>query len=188
MLFEPESILMLIKKCAVFLHAYIKEFRKAGANGIVMAEPAAGLLSPDQCDEFSSAFIREIVKDVQDENFLYILHNCGNTGHVTKSMVSTGARALHFGNKIDISRVLEEVPQNIIVMGNIDPAGIFRMAPPEQVGKISAELLTVTRKYRNYVISSGCEIPPGVRKENFKAFFYTVEKFNLVSASSLDSR
>ncbi|HET6437687.1 MAG TPA: hypothetical protein VFG59_06485, partial [Anaeromyxobacter sp.] len=63
-----------------------------------MAEPAAGLLSAEQCDEFSSAYVRGVVEAVQDSSFLFVLHNCGHRGHVTSSMVSTGARGLHFGN------------------------------------------------------------------------------------------
>ena len=31
-----------------------------------MAEPVAGLLTAGLCDEFSSAFIKDIVKQVQD--------------------------------------------------------------------------------------------------------------------------
>jgi len=176
LLFEPEIIITLLEKCSAFLNKYIQEFKRAGANGIIMAEPAAGLLSSDQCDTFSSDFIRKIVKDVQDDKFLFILHNCGNTGHVTGSMVSTGARALHFGNRIDLAKVLDEVPGDIIVMGNIDPAGIFRMGDPGSMTSACNDLLCSNADHRNFVISSGCEIPPGVSDENYRAFFDAVRK------------
>lgn len=54
-------------------------FKLAGSNGIIIAEPATGLLSPAQCDEFSSQYVKRIVEAVQDDYFLVILHNCGNT-------------------------------------------------------------------------------------------------------------
>ena len=72
------------------------------SDGVVMAEPAAGLLSDEDCTQYSSVFIKEIVEKVQDDHFTVILHNCGNTGHCTKAMVATGAAAYHFGNKIDM--------------------------------------------------------------------------------------
>jgi len=178
MLFEPEVILKLVDKCKDFLTSYISEFKRVGANGIIMAEPAAGLLSSEQCDNFSSDFIRSIVNNVQDNEFLFILHNCGNTGHVTQSMISTGARGLHFGNRIDLLKVLEEVPADILVMGNIDPVGILKMSDPKKVSYACQEMLNVTSEYKNYILSSGCEIPPGVSFENFNSFFESVRRYN----------
>jgi uroporphyrinogen decarboxylase len=99
-------------------------------NRILIAEPAAGLLSAVLCDEYSSRFIKDIVRDVQDDPFLCILHNCGNTGYVTRSMLSTGAGALHFGNRINLLDVLEEVPKKILVLGNLNPVGVFKMSVP----------------------------------------------------------
>jgi uroporphyrinogen decarboxylase len=177
-LIEPDSIHILLEKCSAFILEYAKEFKKLGANGIIMAEPAAGLLSPDMCDEFSSKYIKKMVFELQDNNFLFILHNCGNTGHVTQSMVSTGAGALHFGNKIDLPTALLEVPEDILVMGNLDPVGVFRMASPESVYQTTFELLQKTANHKNFIISSGCDIPPGVPMENIEAFFAAVQSFN----------
>ena len=44
-----------------------------------MAEPLAGLLSPDLAQEFSADYVKQIVDAVQDDNFLVVYHNCGNT-------------------------------------------------------------------------------------------------------------
>jgi uroporphyrinogen decarboxylase len=174
---EPDTMKMLLRKCSDFLLEYVREFKKIGANGIIMAEPAAGLLSAALCDEFSSGYIKEIVSDVQDDSFIFILHNCGNTGSVTQSMLSTGARALHFGNTIDIVRVLQEVPKNIIVMGNLDPVGVFKLSKPREVFTTTLELLHRTAGYDNFIISSGCDTPPGVPRENIQAFFDAVNEF-----------
>ena len=43
-----------------------------------MSEPLAGLLSPQLIDEFSTDYVREIVSALQDKNFIFIYHNCGN--------------------------------------------------------------------------------------------------------------
>ncbi len=175
---EPDMIKSLLRKCTDFLLQYVKAFKAVGANGIIMAEPAAGLLSGDMCDEFSSNFIREIVDEVQDENFLFILHNCGNTGQATQSMISTGAKALHFGNKIDLVNVLNEVPQNILVLGNLDPVGIFKMSDKENVYLETLKLLEKTAAHKNFIISSGCDLPPGVPLENVNAFYKALDSFN----------
>ena len=41
------------------------------------------------------------------------------------------------------------------------------------------ELLEQTFSYKNFVISSGCDIPPGTPVENIEGFFTKVEEFNL---------
>ncbi len=175
---EPDLVKLLLRKCTDFLLQYVNEFKKVGASGIIMAEPAAGLLSGDMCDEFSSNYIKEIVDEVQDDNFLFILHNCGNTGQATNSMVSTGAKALHFGNKIDVTNALAEVPDEIIVLGNLDPVGVFKMADQQFVYNETLKLLEKTSSHKNFIISSGCDLPPGVPLENVNAFYKAVKEFN----------
>jgi len=77
-LIEPEGSHELLEICTGFLIKYAKAYKDAGCDGIIIAEPAAGLLGRDECHEFSSAYVRRIVENVQDENFIVILHNCGN--------------------------------------------------------------------------------------------------------------
>lgn len=107
---NPEAANSLLKKCSDFILRYCMALKATGVNGVVMAEPAAGLLSDEDCTQYSSVFIKEIVEKVQDDHFTVILHNCGNTGHCTRAMVATGAAAYHFGNKINMVEALKEVP------------------------------------------------------------------------------
>lgn len=72
---EPDMVHIILEKATEFLIKYCKEYKKAGANGVVMAEPLAGLLSPALADEFSAEYVRRIVKEIQDEEFLMIYHN-----------------------------------------------------------------------------------------------------------------
>ena len=85
---NPRAAHELLQKCTSFIEKYCQALKETGANGVMMAEPAAGLLSNDDCLTFSSQYVRQIVERVQDDHFILILHNCGNTGHCTKAMVS----------------------------------------------------------------------------------------------------
>jgi uroporphyrinogen decarboxylase len=178
MLSDPDGILALLETCTGFLETYAAAFAATGVNGLVMAEPAAGLLSPAQCDAFSSAFVARLVRKVQNDRFAVVLHNCGNTGGQNASMRSTGAWGLHFGNKNDLSRTLAELPGDVLVMGNVDPAGLFRMGTPEQVRAETARLLEATAAHPNFVLSSGCDIPPLVPAANVDAFQAALDAFN----------
>lgn len=175
---DPEAAHKLLAKCTDFILRYCMALKETGANGVVMAEPAAGLMSDDDCKTFSSDYVKEIVDKVQDDYFTVVLHNCGNTGHCTKAMVATGSGAYHFGNKCDMSEVIRDVPPTALAMGNLDPVSVFKDATP---GEMRAETLSLLEKmadYPNFVLSSGCDTPPHTPMENIDAFFEALDEYN----------
>lgn len=178
MYIEPECIKLLLDKCSEFILNYCRALKEVGVNGVLMAEPAAGLLSNEACKEFSSEYVKHIVNEVQDENFVVFLHNCGNRGQCTDAMAYTGAAGFHFGNGIDMLLALAECPEDSLVMGNLDPVSLFKMSTAEQVYDSTMELLKKTESYPNFVLSSGCDTPPEVPFENIEMFYKAVKDYN----------
>ena len=177
-LIEPEGAHELLSLCTAFLKEYALAFKNAGCNGVVIAEPAAGLVADYQCEEFSSRYVKEIVDFVQDDTFIVVLHNCGNTVSLVESMLGTGAVGFHFGNAVDMCEILPQIPSNKLVFGNLDPAGVIKNGNPEIIKVKTKELLTRTSQHNNFVISSGCDIPPGTKIENIDAFFEAIAEYN----------
>ncbi len=175
----PDVIHALIEKCTGFLTAYCQAFKERGADGVVIAEPVAGMLSPQLCTDASSRFVRRIVETVQDKRFLVILHNCGETDGLVPSMASTGASGLHFGNRCTIIEALRVIPASTFVMGNIDPVGILKLGTPEQVVAATSALLEQASRFRNFILSTGCDVPPGTPIQNIEAFFSALRRHNL---------
>jgi len=169
----------LLEKATAFLIDYAKAFKAAGCHGLIMAEPAAGLISPKMSKEFSATYIKRIVDAVKDDSFAFILHNCGKTEKMIDAMLSTGASALHVGNAVDMRNILPQTPKNVPVMGNLDPAGLFRLGTPETVYEAAMVLLEQTAEFPNFVLSSGCDIPPGTPLENVRAFFRALDDWNV---------
>jgi len=178
LMLEPEIVHLLLEKCTEFLIEYAKAFKEAGANGIIIAEPASGLLSPNNCTEFSSNYVKKIVDAVQDDYFMVILHNCGNTKSLVPSLLSTGAAGLHFGNAVNMQDIMPQMPWGKVAFGNIDPAGTFKNGTIENMKEKTWELLENTANYKNFVLSSGCDVPPGTLTENVEAFYDTLADFN----------
>ena len=175
---NPEAAVQLLRKCTDFILRYCLALKATGVGGVIMAEPAAGLLSNEDCMNYSSVFIQEIVNRVQDDQFMIVLHNCGNTGNCTPAMVATDAAAFHFGNKIDMVEALKEVPADKLGMGNLDPVSLFKSATPEEMYQATIELLQATKDYPNFVLSSGCDTPPHTSFANIDAFFEALRAFN----------
>ena len=175
---EPDMVHIVLEKATEFLIKYIKEYKRVGANGVVMAEPLAGLLSPDLADEFSADYVKKIVNEVQDDEFIVVYHNCGNTAVKTlDTIVSNGCPMFHFGNAINMAELMEKMPENLIAMGNVDPAGQLKNGTVESVYEKTTEVLNACGKYKNYVPSSGCDIPPMSPWENINSFFKAVADY-----------
>lgn len=175
---EPDMVHIVLEKSTDFLIEYAKAYKAAGADGIIMAEPVAGLLSPMLEEEFSSPYVKKIVEAVQSDEFIVIYHNCGNnTPKMLDSILKTGASAYHFGNSVSMIEMLEKVPGDTIVMGNIDPAGVIRLGTPEIVREKTLALMDECSKYPNFVISTGCDVPPLSPWENINAFFSAVNEY-----------
>jgi uroporphyrinogen decarboxylase len=177
-LLEPEGSHELLQVCTNFLKKYAQAFKDAGCNGVIIAEPAAGLLAEKECNVFSSYYVKQIVDHVQDENFIVILHNCGNTVNLVNSMVSTGSVGLHFGNAVNLMDVLLQVPSDRLVFGNLDPVGVIKDGTPGIIRTETLELLNKTAVYPNFILSSGCDIPPDTKLENIDALFNALNEYN----------
>ena len=175
---DPDMVHTVLDKVTEFLISYASAYKASGANGIMMAEPVSGLLSPALEAEFSSPYVKRIVDAVQDDSFIVIYHNCGdNTPLMVDSILSTGSAAYHFGNSIDLSEMIKKFPADVTVMGNVDPAGVLRMGTPEAVREATTCVLKKCHGYKNFVVSSGCDIPPLAPWENIDTFFSTVKEF-----------
>ena len=176
---EPDFVHIALKKTTAFLKEYALSYKAAGLDGIVMAEPLSGLLSPDLEAEFSAPFVQEIIQAVQDENFIVIYHNCGpNTPLMTESIYHNGAAAFHFGDAVDISEMLEKMPSDKPVCGNISPSAQFLGGTCESMYHETTALLEKCAKYKNFVLSSGCDIPPCSSWDNIDAFFKAAQDFS----------
>lgn len=175
---EPEMLETLLDKVAEFSINYIRAFKEAGADGVVMAEPLAGVISPALEQDLSAPYVKKIVEAVQDENFLVVYHNCGNYAYLmTESFKENGCKAFHFGNSVDMEQMLQRMGSEFVVMGNIDPAGQFRNGTPETMAEAVRDLMERCGSYPNFVPSSGCDLPPVCSWENIHAFYQSVNQY-----------
>ena len=173
---EPEMVHTVLDKATQYLICYGQAMKDAGADGLMMAEPLAGILSPDMAEEFSIPYVKKIVAALQDESFAVLYHNCGNSvPQMLEGIYEQGAAAYHFGNAIDLEAVMKVTPSNILVMGNIDPASQFAAGTTESMKEAVRDLMAKCGAYGNFVPSSGCDIPAHASWDNIDAFFEAVE-------------
>ncbi len=173
---EPETVSELLEKCTEFITKYISAFKAAGADGVIIAEPVAGLLSPQLCAEFSTRFVRRIIEDAGDDEFVVVYHNCGNIMPLAADLVTMGADIYHFGNSVELSEIIPLFPSDTVVMGNLDPI-LFRNSDADTIKAKTTEILNKCSQYPNFMMSSGCDIPYDAKWENLDAYFAEVKEF-----------
>jgi uroporphyrinogen decarboxylase len=175
---DPQTLVALLEKVTPFLIDYALAFRQAGAAGVIMAEPAAGLLSPRGLGNFSAPYVKRIVDAVQTVDFSIVLHNCGaKLVHLPK-VLESGAEIYHFGAPMDLPAALKAVNGKVILGGNLDPTAVFYSGTPETVRTQATALLDAAQPYSKFFISSGCDLPPGTPVENIQAFLATVSAYS----------
>ena len=172
---SPDEVKILLSKATEFIINYIKEFKKAGADGVVMAEPAAGLLSPSLNTEFSIPFVKEIFDAINDDDFVICYHNCGDAvKDMTKDIATLGADIYHFGNAINLKDIIPLMPNDSLVMGNVDPV-LFRNGTPDDIRENAKKIFNECSQYDNFMLSSGCDIPADAKWENIDEYFDTIK-------------
>ena len=73
---DPDMVHIVLEKVTEFLIKYTLAYKEAGANGVVIAEPLAGILNPLLIEQFSTPYVHKIVDAVQSDDFIVIYHNC----------------------------------------------------------------------------------------------------------------
>lgn len=169
---EPETVHIVLEKATEYLIEYGKAMKAAGADGIMMAEPLTGILNPEMAEEFSVPYVKRIIDALQDEEFGIIYHNCGNSvPKMLDSIFSQNAVAYHFGNAVKMDEILAAAPADALCMGNVDPASQFAQGTPDSIYAATKELLAKCGGYKNFIPSSGCDIPAHSSWDNIDAFF-----------------
>jgi len=176
---DPDLAERLLEKATRFLIEYVQAFRDQGVAGVIMAEPAAGLLSPRGLAKYSSAFVKEIVDKTQTDSFTILLHNCGaKIAHLPK-ILEAGAEIFHFGAPMDMSQAITQVGSEVILCGNLDPTAVFHSGTTAEVETQTSALMNLTSPFKNFIISSGCDIPPHTPVENLDAFYRVVREYTV---------
>lgn len=174
---KPEFILQVLGYVNSYLIELAKLEEEAGADFFWIAEPLASLFSPKSFERFSGNFIKEIYHSINIPGFLHV---CGDTISHTDGLVKTGAQVLSVDYLVDIEENIKLVPNDVVIMGNINPMLLWR-GKPKDIEKEVLDLNYKVRNYKNFIMSSGCLIPRGTPKENVELMIKLTKEYPLKS-------
>jgi uroporphyrinogen decarboxylase len=165
---NPELVSELVNFSLEVISEYANALFNAGADAIAVLEPLAVILSPKKYKEFSLYPFKKLVSNLNNKPL--ILHICGNTNHLIKSMLDSGAVGLSLDSVINFEELKKIIPQEITLMGNLNPVKIFLQSTPDQVAEATKSLKESMKDTKNFILSSGCDLPLNTPLENIAAF------------------
>lgn len=164
---DPELLHAVCDLCTKVVACYAKALEDAGADTIMVLEPSAVMLSPQQFTEFSGNYVRTLDGSYTVES---ILHICGDTAHLLAGMAATGVAGFSLDYAVDLTAAAAAFGEGQFVMGNLDPVGVLRDGSPENIRSMAEGLMASMQGKGNFILSSGCDIPHDAPAENIRSF------------------
>lgn len=143
---------------------------KAGAHATSMGDAYASpnLVSPDMYRDFAFPYEKKVVENLHQTNLPYSVHICGDTNRIVPLMGQTGAKILEVDWKVDMGAARAAVPEDVVLMGNLNPSDPMCMGTPDQVRQQAKALIEATRG-KGIILSSGCALGANTKPENMAA-------------------
>jgi|GEM_PF-16011 len=150
----------------------------AGAHATSMGDSYAGqnLISPQMYREFAFPHEKAVVDGLAGRDGYYSIHICGKANDIIADMGRTGADILEIDYATDMGFARKMVPDNVVLMGNIDPSGQLVLGSPADVDAKAKEIIESTRG-RGIILSSGCAMGENTRPENMRAMIDAAKKY-----------
>lgn len=136
---------------------------------VVVVDPTAEALSAEDYASLYRPYISGLAGIIRSSGAICLLHVCGDVTHLLEELTLTGAEGICLDSRVNLQREIERMPSNVVVMGNIDPKRVMQRGTPEDVRWEVRRLLRNTSKARNFVLSTGCDVPVDTPVRNLEA-------------------
>ena len=182
LILNPEGVHGLLEYSTAIIKKYTKLLIGAGAQIVCLLEPSASMLGPAHFLEFSGNYVGQIVQLCKGYNVDTIYHICGNSTHLINNMVNSGVNGLSLDSPdagVTLVEAIGKVPEDVIVIGNLNPVGKILTGSPDKVKEEVNDLLKSVDRFPNFILSTGCDLPKNTPIENIKAFMEAGREYRI---------
>ncbi|MEP7279288.1 MAG: uroporphyrinogen decarboxylase [Bacteroidota bacterium] len=152
--------------------AYLKGQLAAGADIVQIFDSWGGLLGPNDFENFSLKYIRQIVLALKDAVPVIIFAK--GAWHALDKMAATGAQGLGLDWCITAPLARQFAGSQVVLQGNFDPA---KLLSPIPVIKKETTAMLDAFGHGKYIANLGHGILPNVPVDHAKAFVDTVKEW-----------
>jgi uroporphyrinogen decarboxylase len=169
---QPETAHKLLQMITDTTIAYLKGQVKAGADVVQVFDSWGGLLSPQDFEEFSLQYIRQIIAALKDEVLTIIFAK--GAWFALEEMAATGANGLGIDWCIKPGLARKFAGPNVTLQGNFDPARL--LSPIPVIKKEVRKMLDAFGNTR-HIANLGHGILPNVPVDHARAFVDAVKEY-----------
>src|SRR4051794_23195619 len=170
---QPQLAHRLLQMITDTTIAYLKGQVQAGADVIQIFDSWGGLLSPDDFENISLKYIRQIVEALKDEVLTIIFAK--GSWYALENMAATGAQGLGIDWCIRPQLAKKFAGNNVTLQGNFDPAKL--LSPIPVIEKEVKQMLKAFGKEK-YIANLGHGILPNVPVDHARAFVDTIKNYD----------
>ena len=170
---QPETAHRLLQLITDTTIAYLQGQAAAGADVVQIFDSWGGLLSPEDFEDLSMQYIRQIVAALKDKALTIIFAK--GAWHSLDSMAATGAHGLGIDWCIKPRIARQLAGPRVALQGNFDPAKLLSPIPV-----IRKEVKTMLDAFSGHphIANLGHGILPNVPVDHAKAFVETVKNYH----------
>lgn len=174
---ESEAAQILLQKLTISVIDYLSQQINAGVNAVMLFDTWGGILTPENYEKFSLAYMHQIVQQLKDKfpHIPIILFTKGG-GLWLEKMVMTGCDALGVDWTCDLGEARQRVGHHVALQGNLDPTVLLtsKECIREQVKKVLASFGSGS----GHIFNLGHGITPDVPPEHVSAMIEAIHEFS----------
>ncbi len=174
---HPDRFRSILRFCCDVSRNFAVELVKAGADGILIFDPAASpsVLPARIFNEFEMNQVKSIFSylKARDPDIItwYSVAGPTQTNYQISSGVDSDIFTADYVTPIDVALTRSNA---VVINGNIKPA-LFLEGSASDIYEEALKLLSIARPTERFILGSGCEIPLYSKLENIKALVKAAE-------------
>ena len=179
MMNRPDLMHELLGKVAYAVTDYLNAQISAGAQAVQIFDTWGGVLSPQNYQEFSLAYMEKIIRGLIRENDgreVPVIVFTKNGGLWLESIAGCGADCVGLDWTINIDEARARIGDKVSLQGNMDPSVLY--AEPEKIRTEVARILQQYGSGNGHVFNLGHGIHQHVNPEHAKVFIDSVHELS----------
>lgn len=176
---RPALMHRLLQTLSSAVIEYLNAQIAAGAQAVMVFDTWGGVLTTAAYNEFSLAYLRQIVVSLRREQegrrVPVVLFTKGG-GQWLEAMAETGCDAVGLDWTVDIGTARRRVGDRVALQGNLDPAVLY--APPGRIRDEVASILATFGAGSGHVFNLGHGVTPGVDPDHVRVLVAAVHEMS----------
>jgi methanogenic corrinoid protein MtbC1 len=140
----------------------------SGADVLWISDPLAALLPPDCFEAFAGRYLQQLFRLKPDR--ASILHICGDVTDLLPRMLATSVGGISLDQCMAMPAVEDQLNSSVALIGNLDPLAEVAMGTRDSVSVATRELTMMMGVRSNFILSTGCALPPKTPLANICTF------------------